>query len=149
MKDKTDDTKDKLIWKWIKGTRRPRRPEFGDPTDATSYALCVYGGPGAALIDGTVVPPSASAWQTTGSTGYKYKSALPGVQKIGLRGSATDKSKVLVKGRGIDLPDLSPPVATPLVVQLVNARNGLCWGSTYQGADLLKNDSGLLKGKTP
>jgi len=39
--DQSDDAKDLLVWKWLKG-QSAAPSEFGDPTATTSYALCLY-----------------------------------------------------------------------------------------------------------
>ena len=67
--DNDDDTKDKLIFKWIKGAATTVG-DFGVPTGTTTYALCIYSGTAQATA---VVPPSMSFWSTAGTTGFKYK----------------------------------------------------------------------------
>lgn len=150
VKDKADDAKDKLIWKWIKG-EATTQAEFGDPTGAADYALCVYAGSTAALVAEALVPAGAPQWSVLGTKGYKYgdASATPdGVTKAILKGNATQpKAKALVKGKGANLPDLTLPLAGPVTVQLVNGDSGLCFGADYAGAQLLKNQEGLLKAK--
>jgi len=147
-----DDGKDKFVWKWLKGASTTQE-EFGDPTDATDYVLCIYAGAGAELVGQSVVPASAAAWHTSSSKGYKFKDKSDannsGVQKIILKGSPTDKAKIQVKGKGVGLPDLARPVGDPLSVQLINSRNGLCWGASYSGEQLKMNEAVLLKAKTP
>ena len=151
VKDRSDDdSKDKLVWKWIKGAETSQA-EFGDPTAAADYSLCLYAGTAASLIGEALLPAGAS-WSLLGGTGYKYgqATALPdGIVKATLKGGAANKSKAIVKGKGIALPDLVLPLAEPLTVQLVNNDSGLCVGATYSGAQLLKNESGKLKAKAP
>jgi hypothetical protein len=43
IKNKADNGKDKLIWKWTKGALTTQA-EFGDPTTTADYALCFYDG---------------------------------------------------------------------------------------------------------
>ena len=149
-KDSGNDDKDKFVWKWLKG-EATTQSQFGDPTDATDYVLCLYAGAASDLVGQSVVPGTSTAWKPISSRGYKFKnkSGNDGVQKIVLKGSSTDKVKVLVKGKGAGLPDLARPIQDSLSVQLINSRNGLCWGASYTEAQLDKNDAVLLKGKTP
>jgi hypothetical protein len=52
-------------------------------------------------------------------------------------------------GKGAGLPFIPLPVPAPVTVQLFNATTGLCWGATFQGSQVLKNDTGQLKAKAP
>ena len=149
VKDKTDDSKDKLIWKWIKGASTTTL-EFGDPTDDANYTLCIYAGSTAALAGQALVPANPSAWSPISTKGYKYKDKLgsaDGITKAVLKGSDQNKSKALVKGKGSGLPDFTLPIEAPVVVQLRNSESGICWGASYLEAQLIKNQVGLLKGK--
>jgi hypothetical protein len=140
---------EKLIWKWIQGASTAPS-EFGDPTDTANYALCIYAGAVPALVGEAVIPASASRWSAVGSKGYRYddpSAAAGGIFKGLLKGSATNKSKVLVKGAGAPLPDLSLPITPPVTVQLVNSANGLCWGASY--SQLLINEPARLKAHAP
>jgi len=148
VKDKGDNTKDKLIWKWIKG-EATSQTEFGDPTLTADYTLCIYAGGTQSLVAQAVIPAGAN-WQPLSSKGYKFfdtTGAPNGVTKSILKGNAQDKAKALVKGKGDDLPDLTLPLADPVTVQLVNGDSGLCFGASYSGAQLQKNELGFLKAK--
>ena len=140
---------DKLIWKWIQGAPTAQT-EFGDPTDTADYALCIYAGAVPALVGEAAIPASASRWSVVGTKGYRYEdpsAAAGGIFKGLLKGSAANKSRVLVKGAGAPLPDLSLPIAAPVTVQLVNGANGLCWGASY--SQILINGPARLKAQTP
>jgi hypothetical protein len=52
-----------------------------------------------------------------------------------------------VRGKGAALPVLPLPVTAPLTVQLVNADNELCWGSSFSDSQLLENETGQLKAR--
>jgi hypothetical protein len=151
IKDKSLPTKDKLIWKWIRGAATDPL-EFGDPTDGANYSLCIYSGDNANLAAELLVP-FGSKWSPS-SRGYKYldkAGSADGAQKIKLRGHATsDKSKALVKGGGEDLPDLDPMseeqmLALPVKVQLINQGNGLCLEGNYSSSK--RNKVTLFKAK--
>ena len=111
MKSGGDGSKDRLAWSWTQGASTSQ-PEFADPTSGTDYALCIFAGASPQLIGQAVIPASGSAWRATGTTGYRYKDAgatAAGVTKVTLKGSAVNKSKVQVTGKGVGLPDLPLP----------------------------------------
>jgi hypothetical protein len=139
---------DKLVWKWLKGVATTQT-EFGDPTATTDYALCVYDGSG--LLSQTVVSAGTN-WSVLGTSGYTYKDPAasgPALDRVQLKGSDDNKSKVLVKNKGGTLPGLPPSVTAPLTVQLFNGTTGLCWGATFTSQQLLDNAAGHIKAKAP
>ena len=149
VKDNTsDDTKDKFIFKWIKG-QDTDQTEFANPTSTATYATCVY--ENGALSFSLIVPPNASLWTQIGTKGYKYKDLAglqTGVQKIIVKGSSggSNKSKILVKGRGLTLPDPLPPnITMPVKVQVINSDSGLCWDATFSVAK--KDTASFFKAK--
>jgi len=155
IKNKTDDNKDKLIWKWIKGLATSQT-EFADPTTTADYTLCVYSGASDDLVASVSVPPSNTLWTLLSTKGYKYKDpagSQSGIQKIILKGSTGNKAKILMKGKGIGLPDLpvadNPTLALdlPVLVQMVNTDNGLCFEAEYDSADVKKNVPEKFKAK--
>lgn len=151
VNDNADDGKDNLVWRWLKGASTTQA-EFGDPTVSTNYALCVYAGTPSTLIGKAIVPADAGNWVRLRSAGYKYQDkagTADGLQKVVLKSSATDKASVVLKGKGVGLPDLSPPITAPLFVQLINGSTGMCWGAVYGESALVKNQTGLLKAKIP
>jgi hypothetical protein len=145
----TDFSKDKLLWKWVRG-QSTTLTELQDPTDTAAYALCIYSG-GNTLLGGVTVPPGAGKWSPLGTKGFKYLDAnasAGGVKKIILKSGAQDNAKALVKGGGGNLPDPpAGPLTLPLTAQLHNLDTGLCVGGTYDALDVLKNDAGLFKAK--
>ena len=149
LKNKDDSAKDQLLWKWIAGASTTGA-EFGDPRTDADYALCVYTG-GAGSLAAEIDVAAGSQWTAAGSSGFKYydSAATTGAQRIGLKGSAANKSKILFKGRGAALPDLIDSAAAnlPVTVQLLNQRNGQCWGSTFTTAS--PNDTSRLKARLP
>lgn len=142
----TDDTKDKLTWKWLKGAETSMQ-DLGTPTGTTNYSLCLYAGANSA----PVYLPAGSNWQMAGAKGFKFtdKSGTPdGAQKAILKSGAAGKAKMLVKGKGVNLPDtLVPELPLPVTVQLVNDGNSACFEATYNAA--IKNDAKQFKAKTP
>jgi len=141
LKDKSPDTKDKLVWKWVKG-QSTTQDAFGVPTGTTQYALCIHAGTAAALLASYNVPGDAMKWSAIGTKGYKYTDpagSAAGITKVLLKGSAQDKAKCLVKGKGTNLDDFDlTDLIDPVTVQLVNSANTTCFESTFQQADFIK-----------
>jgi hypothetical protein len=146
LKNKTDDNKDKLTWKWIKGAATTTA-DLADPTATADYALCIYSGPSGALVAQMNVPP-VNHWSTLGTKGYKYNDSSgsqDGAQKLILKSGTAGKSRILVKGKGTNLPDPTLPLQFPVSVQLFNYQSGVCFDSTFSTA--LKNTNTLFKAK--
>jgi len=153
IKNKADNTKDKLVWKWTKGDGTTQ-PEFGDPLTTATYALCFYAGASPTLINSATIPPAGGKWAAIGTKGYKYKDttgANDGITKVIVKGGAAGKSKALVKGKGMNLPDFDSdmPFTTdlPLIVQLRNNSSGVCWQGSF--ATPKKDLADQFNAKTP
>jgi hypothetical protein len=145
----TDDSKDRLVWKWIKG-QTTSQMEFGDPTMTAHYGLCIYDA-GNNLVGTMDVPPS-SLWVPISDKGYKYfdlSATNDGAFKIKLKGSTKPKAKALVKGRGVGLPDPinTMALALPVKVQLLNNENGICFETNFNTAKV--NTTAKFKAKSP
>jgi hypothetical protein len=52
-----------------------------------------------------------------------------------------------VKGKGVALPDPTPPLTLPVTVQMVNSDSGLCWEGVYDTPNVTKNVIGQFKAK--
>jgi aldose sugar dehydrogenase len=140
----TDDGKDLLVWKWIKGAATDKS-EFGDPLGATTYELCLYDAGG---VVGSATIAAGSEWKETGS-GYKFKDTAldpDGVQKVLLKAGEDEKAKIIVKAKGDNLamPNLSL-LASPLTVQLKRSGSSVCWGAVYSFPPAIKNDASQFK----
>jgi hypothetical protein len=154
IKNKADNSKDKLIWKWLKGAATTTA-EFADPTATADYALCIYAGTTDTLRAQVHIPPSNTKWKATGTKGFKYKDATgtdDGTRKVVLKSGAAGKSKALVKGKGANLPDFNSdlPIAPgdlPLIVQLRNNQTGICWEGQFSLPK--KNTADQFNAKTP
>ena len=149
LKNNADDSKDKLIWKWIKG-QATTQAELGDPTLTAGYRFCVYDASGFLL--GASVPPSTSKWSRVSDKGYKYKDtngSADGITKVLLKGNASEqRSKALVKGKGTNLPDpVVGSLTLPVTAQLRNMSTGVCIEGVYESGDVIKNDAGQFKAK--
>lgn len=158
MVDSMDDTKDALSFSWGKA---PTGADVGDPTTNTDYALCLY-------VDGNLVgdvniPGVTSCngvpcWSIKGDpmappskVTYKDKVGAPdGVRSVKIAAAAIEpKGKVSVKAKGIDLPDLGilPLGARTLTVHFRNSYNSACFGDSFGGADVSKDDGTKFKAK--
>lgn len=148
--DSTDDSKDKLIYKWIKG-EETMQDDFGMPTGTTNYALCLYAGTTQTLIAEANVLADPVKWAPISTKGYKYKDKAgtsDSIQKVILKGGDPGKAKALVKGKGSGLPDpVLGNVPLPVVAELVNTSNNICFGSTFDSLDVIKNDTKQFKAK--
>jgi hypothetical protein len=147
IKDRTPDRADLTVWKWIKG-EATTLADFGDPTTTDAYTLCVFD-------DGTEVfrsdiPAGGTCgtfpcWRTLGSSGFKYinRDRTPdGILKVLLKSGAAGKAKVILKGKGDNLPYPGTPflpMMTPVKIQLQNDTPGTCWQTTHMSVGPLIN----------
>lgn len=149
VKDKTDDGKDRLVWKWIKGDATTRA-ELGDPTSVTSYFLCLYRAGGTSLI-GSAIIPAGPKWSAHGKMRVVFRDRAGAIRRVALKAGEQGKSKATVIGKGAELPDVNPPLpdaSFPLVVQLLNSDTPACWEGRYAApADVIKNGTGFLKAR--
>lgn len=149
LKDLSDDTKDKLAWKFANGPATTTG-DFGDPVSTNAYTLCVYDNSGSSpslLVSADA--PAGSSWQAN-SKGFKYMSATgtpDGLQKIDLKSGDSGKAKILVKGAGgnLGLPLTLNALGVPVVVQL-KADNGMCWETDFNTAQVSNPISFKAKG---
>jgi len=152
----SDNTKDKLTWKWVKGEKTDFA-DFGDPRTTDDYTLCIYetvGGQPSVLLSATAPAGDQCAglacWKALGTTGYKYKDrelTPNGLDTIILKAGDDGKAKIIVKGKGANLGLLTPlDVELPVTVQLQSG-NGQCWGADYFSVGVKKNEADLFKAK--
>jgi hypothetical protein len=148
----SDQTKNKLAWKWTKGAATPKA-DFGDPLQTDGYTLCLY-------EDGTFVQsfsvPAGGVCSDTGRAcwrdigkGFSYidpELTPDGVQSVKLiEGLVDGKASASLKGKGtrLGLPDLSQLTGV-VDVQLQKTTGGPCWGATFSPPHK-KNDGTSLK----
>ncbi len=150
VKDKTDDDKDKLVLKLLKGDQSSG-DDFADPTQTATYHLCLYAGTAASLVTReAAVPPGGGKWKAKGGNGYKYKdklAAADGIKVIVAKSGDMGKTKVIVKGKGAALPELTPPLEYPVKAIVMNSDTGVCYEGNWGPEDEKKNKSGLFKAK--
>ena len=133
--------RNKLAWNWTGGPTTAE--DFGDPTSATSYALCVYDGSGVRLS--LVIPAGGTCgtrpcWKSTAS-GFRFgdAAAAGGVHSATLVATAAGTGRIAVRGKGGSLPVPALPLTMPVRVQLRRSGASTCWQADYTGAPL-RND---------
>jgi hypothetical protein len=157
FKNRADDDKDRLVWRWLKGESTTVE-EFLDPTTTVTTALCIYAGTSASLIDSATLPPSDTLWHvgnSLGADGLKiwYKDpdrTTDGIRYVLLRSGGDGGARIIVKGRGADVPHVSTPLPMadlPLVVQLHQDDGPPCWSSTFTERKV--NHAAKVKAKSP
>jgi hypothetical protein len=137
-----------LTWKWTRGAATSDS-DFGLPTGTTAYTLCLFAGTASALVGGADIPASAQKWQAT-ARGFMYRDAAGtpgGISKAVLVSGAANRSKILVKGKGANLSVDTPAYDLPLLVQLTNSSNDVCWSASFDAADVIRNQSRAFKAK--
>jgi hypothetical protein len=147
--DTAKDAKDKLLWKWLEGTATPVA-DFGAPTVATRYSLCLYKGALPSPV-GELALPAGKAWTPVSDKGFRYVDAAGaphGVRNAILKAGGQDEGKIILKAKGVRLPDGWLPIGTtPVVAQLVRADVSTCWQGTYLGSDVTSDSGALFKAK--
>lgn len=164
LKAFTDASKNKLVYKWLKGEQTDFTA-YGDPFNGTTaYALCLYaeGMSGQELrLDANAPAPAFcntsnfECWQLLGEfvdpKGVLYRDSArspDGILKVLLKPGATGAAKVLVIARGALLPPPPAlPLGLPLTVQVMHS-DGECWSSTFTSSDVdqAPGDPAVLKG---
>ncbi len=152
LKDSTNDAADKLLWKWSGGDDTGLS-DLGDPVSGTTdYALCVYSTSGGTpeLVMSPVSPggsvcAGSSCWRYIGARGFRYRDkqgSADGVTKILLKTGSDQQARMLIKGRGANLPmptsaDVDNLLAQDptVTVQLTNSERQ-CWEATYEAPAL-------------
>jgi len=144
LRDNATDTKDSLVWRWIKGAAT-MKSEFGDPVNTHDYELCIYAG--GTLVANTTIPAGGS-WDDR-TSGYRYSDRTgmaEGIQTIVLRAGTDEKAYITVRGKGagLDMPNVNM-LASPLTMQLKREGGTVCWGATYSFPPALKHTDTLFR----
>jgi hypothetical protein len=148
LKNKSLDSKDKLVWKWSKGGATTTA-DMGAPSATTEYALCMWdeeGGVPALVMENHVLP--GNGWKVSAS-GIQYKDRVgspDGVGKVKMKAGPDGKAKVLVKAKGAatGLAPMPLSLDDKVTVQFLNNSGG-CWQSDF-GAPASRNNPALFKG---
>jgi 6-phosphogluconolactonase (cycloisomerase 2 family) len=135
IKDATPDKKDQLKWNWTVGAATTSA-DFGDPTIASSYVLCLYDASSASARIAFHLPAGGlcsgvPCWSSKATLKYKNKLRLPdGLEAALLKDGEAGKAKIQIKGKDsrLALPGLG--LTPPVVVQL-QGETGVCWDAQY------------------
>ena len=153
LKNGTPDTKDKILWKGLRGAATTKA-EFGDPLTTDSYAFCLYDNTGL-QVEATVAPGGTCGGRPCWSEkvfSYTYKDkalSQGGTFSIFLKQGLIDglaKFVVKVNGANITTMPSLDTLQSPVTVQLKNSQ-GICWGAVYTFPPASKNDAGMFKDK--
>jgi cysteine-rich repeat protein len=152
--------KEKLVAKMVRGPQLAQT-DMGDPLGGdTVFSFCVYDGTNT-LVGEMIVDRAGDScsgkpcWKSVGKAppagkGYKYKdndAGADGVQKVQYKGGDAGKSKVLVKGRGPNLPSgmaVALQGSAFASVQL-RASDGICLSGSVD--EVSKQESDFFKAK--
>jgi len=166
LKNKAEDTKDLLKWKWKKGVATDMAAFRFPDTSTASYRLCLYDAGGKVadldLPPGGVVPTCGTkpCWKATGK-GFSYKNKAGGPSgitvaklKVGEAGKAQVLVKVTGKGGNYTSPatdTLTPPVVAQLLID--DGSTTECFKTTFPGTSgvgvIKKQDAESFKAKGP
>jgi len=143
-----NDAKDKLSWKWGAG-QATSLEDFGVPAGTTNYALCIYAA--GSLIDEPEIAANFYLWSPLGTRGYQYKDPAgtsDGIRKLRLQSGADAKARILIKGKGMNLPDPTLELPLPVTFQLVNSSN-ICFEAVYDSPAVDNNNKARFKAGVP
>jgi cysteine-rich repeat protein len=146
----TTDAENRLVWRWRRG-QSTSQSEFADPRATAVYTFCLFAGTSAAVAAEADIPPDAAKWAPLASNGFRYtdkSGTADGIRRVVLRGSDTERTNIVVKGMGAALPLTPPPLDLPLTAQLTNGDTNLCWSTTFDAGDVIRNESGRLRAKS-
>lgn len=156
LKQNSDDAKDSLKWKWSKGADT-QITEITDPTQNATYDLCIYDAAGV-VAQATIAPGGTcgddDCWVAGKKQNYVYKDkagSQDGITKLEVVAGALEKPKATVQGKGVNLPDPTLPLSGGVTVQLRNRSTEACFGASYVGEQIQKNDAtkGAFSAKAP
>jgi hypothetical protein len=142
--------KDRLGWHWGVGEETTLE-DYGDPTAATNYALCVYDGdttlqtetaapaPGTDSLVVSIDAPAGAGWVAgkRGSGFFYSSSGVPdGLRSVTLLTGDEGLATVALSGRGgteLGLDAVDGADASRVISQVQNSDGG-CWGATVSVA---------------
>ena len=150
--------KDRFRWKWSRGDAT-EVADFQDPVNgSSSYRVCIYDSSQQSQpLAGMDVPAGGTCdgkpcWKAS-SSGFNYRNksiSSKGIKKIGLKAGVAGMARILVKGKGSNLPLPALPLSLPMTIQLVvddGAGTLECWETTFTSVS--RNDSVQFKAKGP
>ena len=146
----------RLQWKYTPGATTPKA-DFGTPLTTTSYQFCIWEeiGGDPRLSASYTIPAggtcgSKPCWKES-SSGFKFSDkshTSTGIAGLQLKqGLAPGKSKIILSGKGANLPvPVMPLIQSPNVVMQLIAANGVCWETRY-GMPAFRNQPDQFRDK--
>jgi 6-phosphogluconolactonase (cycloisomerase 2 family) len=129
--------RNRLTWLWTGGSQTTLG-DFGDPTTATDYRLCIYDHvtTSPTLVLDAEVPAGGMCndkpcWRRH-RAGLRFRStgrAESGISQVDLKPGREGNAGIAVQGHGASLPFPALPLTTPVRVEL-RASNGSCWAAS-------------------
>lgn len=155
IKDRPSDDHDVVVFTASHGAATTLA-DLGDPASETSYAVCVY--EGGVLLFQLRVPAAGSCagadcWRPLGAAeaprGYQYRDeerTPDGVRKLLIEAGAEGHGRIVLKAQGDNVPDAERlSLSAPIVVEIINDANGVCWGDAYDSGGMTENGGGVIK----
>jgi hypothetical protein len=137
-----------LAWNFRSG-QATSEADLGSPNSTTDYGFCIYVSTQQNLLYVAEVPASATNWRAF-KKGHRYADATAsedGIERITLRTSKRERSRVLVDGGGDNLRVPNLPLQLPIKVQVTNSETGVCWEAEYWPDDVVKNATNKFRAK--
>jgi hypothetical protein len=167
LKSPSAPARHKLLWRWKKGLATLTQSSFGNPVSGgTSYKLCLYDQTAGAPVFkmGLTIPAAGTCgtqpcWKAIGQKGWKYISTdgtAGGIGKLLLVGGDAGSPRVLLKGKGANIP-LPVPLSgttffdqdTQVIIQLHSSDPVRCWSSSFDGSQTVKNNGEQFVASAP
>ncbi len=117
--------------------------DLADPTADAAYAFCIYAGTAEALVKDVTIGPGDD-WKG-GRTSYWYqrdRNLGDGVTSIRALPGSLENAQLSLVARGDELLSIGFPLGDdkfPLLVQLGNPSQGICWETTFEKTAFAKN----------
>jgi hypothetical protein len=145
----SDGPRPRLAWEWKRGELL-NLSEVGDPDDGTAVAICLYRGDD--QWASIVLPPDAPNWRRRREAlTYSDKSGeFAGTRTITVTPARRTKGRVLLRAVGERVPalNLDGDTASPVVIQLLNERTGICLESVFALDDVIEDRPHLFDARS-
>ncbi len=148
VKDWPDRGRNKVLWKLKRG-QATAGPDFGNPLVDTHYGFCLYDGGGRVLR--MEIPANSLYWKFA-SGGFVYRNSLlshDGLRTARLKTSDSDRTKILLKAKGTNIPEIDLAAMTvPVTAQFSSSNGSACWQAVYDSDDVARHDGARFKAKS-
>jgi hypothetical protein len=145
--------KQTLVWKLFRG-EATQTAYYGSPTTTDEYDFCIYGADDTVVYEAAIPPGgqcgARKCWNAIGDRGFRYRDGQgrnDGITKVRLYRGDEGRTRVIVKGRGVNLPPADMPFGLPTLVQL-QAANGHCWEASFSNGGVTRNSETRFGGRS-